>query len=101
MKCIYIAPAYNRRPAFEHCDDNLEHSQWLAMIWPRLVLLRELLAEDGSIWVSIDDNEGHYLKDAAGRDASDQLREALSRAGLMSFFVEAMAETRPGFLWPT
>ena len=42
--------------------DNLEHSQWLAMIWPRLELLRELLAEDGSIWVSIDDNEGHYLK---------------------------------------
>ena len=32
------------------------------MIYPRLELLRELLAEDGSIWVSIDDNEGHYLK---------------------------------------
>ena len=32
------------------------------MMWPRLELLRELLAEDGSIWVSIDDNEGHYLK---------------------------------------
>ena len=62
VKCIYIDPPYNTRSAFEHYDDNLEHSQWLAMIWPRLVLLRELLAEDGSIWVSIDDNEGHYLK---------------------------------------
>lgn len=62
VKCIYIDPPYNTRSAFEHYDDNLEHSRWLAMMWPRLELLRELLAEDGSIWVSIDDNEGHYLK---------------------------------------
>ena len=62
VKCIYIDPPYNTRSAFEQYDDNLEHSEWLAMMWPRLELLRELLAEDGSIWVSIDDNEGHYLK---------------------------------------
>lgn len=63
VKCIYIDPPYNTRSAVAvHYDDNLEHSQWLAMIYPRLVLLRELMAEDGSIWVSIDDNEGHYLK---------------------------------------
>jgi adenine-specific DNA-methyltransferase len=62
VKCIYIDPPYNTRSAFEHYDDNLEHAQWLAMIYPRLVLLRDLLAEDGGIWVSIDDNEGHYLK---------------------------------------
>ena len=62
VKCIYIDPPYNTKSAFEHYDDNLEHSQWLAMMYPRLVLLRDLLAEDGSIWVSIDDNEGHYLK---------------------------------------
>lgn len=62
VKCVYIDPPYNTRSAFEHYDDNLEHSKWLAMMWPRLELLRELLAEDGSIWVSIDDNEGHYLK---------------------------------------
>ncbi|WP_297365970.1 site-specific DNA-methyltransferase [Thauera sp.] len=62
VKCIYIDPPYNTRSAFEHYDDNLEHSQWLSMMAPRLELLRELLAEDGSIWVSIDDNEGHYLK---------------------------------------
>ncbi|MBL8881108.1 MAG: site-specific DNA-methyltransferase, partial [Phycisphaerales bacterium] len=47
---------------FEHYDDKLEHSQWLSMMQPRLVLLRELLADDGSIWVSIDDREAHYLK---------------------------------------
>ena len=62
VKCIYIDPPYNTRSAFEHYDDNLEHSKWLATIWPRLELLRDLLAEDGSIWVSIDDNEAHYLK---------------------------------------
>lgn len=62
VKCIYIDPPYNTRSAFEHYDDNLEHSQWLAMMYPRLELLRKLLSEDGSIWVSIDDNEGHYLK---------------------------------------
>ena len=62
VKCIFIDPPYNTRSAFELYDDNLEHSRWLAMMWPRLELLRDMLAEDGSIWVSIDDNEGHYLK---------------------------------------
>ena len=62
LKCIYVDPPYNTRSAFEHYDDNLEHARWLAMMWPRLELLHDLLAEDGSIWVSIDDNEGHYLK---------------------------------------
>ena len=62
VKCIYIDPPYNTQSAFEHYDDNLEHSTWLSMMYPRLELLRNLLAEDGSIWVSIDDNEGHYLK---------------------------------------
>jgi len=62
VKCIYIDPPYNTRSAFSHYDDNLEHSIWLSMMYPRLELLRELLSEDGSIWVSIDDNEAHYLK---------------------------------------
>ena len=62
VKCIYIDPPYNTRSAFEHYDDNLAHTQWLAMMSPRIELLRELLADDGTIWVSIDDNEGHYLK---------------------------------------
>ena len=62
VKCIFIDPPYNTKSAFEHYDDNLEHSQWLTMMLPRLQLLRELLSDDGSIWVTIDDNEGHYLK---------------------------------------
>ncbi len=62
VKCIFIDPPYNTRSAFEHYDDNLEHTKWLAMIYPRLELLRELLSEEGSIWVTIDDNEAHYLK---------------------------------------
>jgi adenine-specific DNA-methyltransferase len=62
VKCICIDPPYNTKSAFEHYDDNLEHSQWLSLIYPRLELLRELLSEDGSIWITIDDNESHYLK---------------------------------------
>lgn len=62
VKCIYIDPPYNTGSAFEHYDDNLEHSTWLSLMVPRLRILRNLLREDGSIWISIDDDEGHYLK---------------------------------------
>ena len=62
VKCIYIDPPYNTGSAFEHYDDNLEHSIWLNLMRSRLQILRNLLAKDGSIWVSIDDDEGHYLK---------------------------------------
>lgn len=62
VKCVFIDPPYNTQSAFEHYDDKLEHSQWLSMMFPRLVLLRDLLSDDGSIWVTIDDNEAHYLK---------------------------------------
>lgn len=62
VKCVFIDPPYNTQSAFEHYDDRLEHSQWLSMIYPRLAIIRDLLTDDGSIWVSIDDNEAHYLK---------------------------------------
>lgn len=62
VKCIFIDPPYNTQSAFAHYDDKLEHSQWLSMMYPRLVLLRDLLSEDGSIWITIDDNEAYYLK---------------------------------------
>ena len=62
VKCIFIDPPYNTQSAFEQYDDKLEHSQWLSMMYPRLVLLRQLLKEDGSVWVTVDDNEAHYLK---------------------------------------
>lgn len=62
IKCIYIDPPYNTGNAFEHYDDGLEHSQWLNLITPRLKILHKLLAKDGSIWISIDADESHYLK---------------------------------------
>lgn len=62
VKCIYIDPPYNTGSAFEHYDDNLEHSTWLSLMVPRLQILKNLLSDDGSIWISIDDDEGHYLK---------------------------------------
>lgn len=62
VKCIFIDPPYNTGSAFEHYDDGIEHSLWLTMMRDRLELLRGLLAEDGTIWITIDDNEAHYLK---------------------------------------
>lgn len=62
VKCVFIDPPYNTGSAFEHYDDGLEHSIWLSLMRERLELLRRLLSEDGSIWITIDDNECHYLK---------------------------------------
>ena len=62
IKCIYIDPPYNTGSAFTHYDDGVEHSIWLSLMRDRLVLLRSLLTEDGSLWISIDDNEAHYYK---------------------------------------
>ena len=62
IKCIYIDPPYNTGAAFEHYNDNLEHSIWLGLMKERLVILRNLLREDGFIACHIDDSEGAYLK---------------------------------------
>lgn len=62
VKCIFIDPPYNTGSAFEHYDDGLEHSMWLGMMRDRLEILKNLLSDDGSIWITIDDNEAHYLK---------------------------------------
>ncbi len=62
IKCIYIDPPYNTGSAFEHYEDGIEHSIWLNMMLHRLEILRRLLREDGSIWISIDDNAMPYLR---------------------------------------
>lgn len=62
IRCIYIDPPYNTGSAFEHYDDGVEHSLWLSLMRERLEILWRLLRADGVIWISIDDNEGHYLK---------------------------------------
>jgi len=82
IKCIYIDPPYNTGNENWVYNDNVNspmhqdwlkkvvdredltrHDKWLCMMWPRLTLLRELLAEDGAIFISIDDNEVHHLRD--------------------------------------
>jgi adenine-specific DNA-methyltransferase len=72
VKCIYIDPPYNTGAAFEEYDDGMEHSLWLSMMYPRIELLWEFLTDDGSLWVSLDDNEAHYFKvicdEVFGRD---------------------------------
>jgi adenine-specific DNA-methyltransferase len=62
VKCVFIDPPYNTGSAFTHYDDGLEHSIWLGLMRDRLEIIRRLLAEDGSLWVTLDDNEAHYFK---------------------------------------
>lgn len=62
IKCIFIDPPYNTGSAFTHYDDGLEHSIWLSLMRDRLEIFRRLLSDEGSIWITIDDNEAHYLK---------------------------------------
>ena len=62
VKCIYIDPPYNTGSAFEHYDDNLEHSIWLDLMKQRLEILKKLLRKDGVIFIQIDDEEQAYLK---------------------------------------
>ena len=62
VKCVFIDPPYNTGSAFTHYDDGLEHSIWLGLMRDRLEIIKRLLADDGSLWITIDDNEAHYLK---------------------------------------
>ena len=62
LKCVFIDPPYNTGSAFSHYDDGLEHSIWLGLMRDRLDVIRRLLSENGSLWITIDDNEAHYLK---------------------------------------
>lgn len=84
VDCIFIDPPYNtgnegwcyndnvRSPLMQEWlkksanpvdkDDLERHDKWLCMMWPRVQLLRELLSEDGCIWISLDDNEAHRFK---------------------------------------
>ena len=62
VKCIFIDPPYNTGSAFTHYDDGVEHSIWLSLMRDRLEIIRRLLSDDGSLWITIDDNEAHYLK---------------------------------------
>ncbi|MDE2382694.1 MAG: site-specific DNA-methyltransferase [Xanthomonadaceae bacterium] len=62
VKCVFIDPPYNTGSAFAQYDDGLEHSIWLGLMRDRLEVIKRLMSEDGSLWITIDDNEAHYLK---------------------------------------
>lgn len=72
IKCVFIDPPYNTGSAFEQYEDGIEHSIWLSLIRDRLEIIARLLSADGSLWITIDDNEAHYLKvlgdEVFGRD---------------------------------
>lgn len=62
IRCIYIDPPYNNKESYNHYNDNLSHEKWIKEIIPRIKYLAKLLSKDGSLWISIDDREVHYLK---------------------------------------
>lgn len=62
VKCIYIDPPFNTGQAFEHYDDDVEHSIWLDLMARRLRILFNLLEENGLFWIHLDDIEVHYCK---------------------------------------
>lgn len=62
VKCIYIDPPYNTGEAFDEYNDNIEHSIWLQLMRGRLELLWTLLAEDGVLFVQLNDDEMNYCK---------------------------------------
>ena len=62
VKCVFLDPPYNTGSAFDHYDDGIEHSIWLSMMRDRLDIIYRLMSEDGSLWITVDDNEAHYLK---------------------------------------
>ncbi|WP_019399191.1 site-specific DNA-methyltransferase [Pseudoxanthomonas sp. GW2] len=62
VKCVFIDPPYNTGSAFAQYDDGLEHSIWLGLMRDRLEIIKRLLSDDGSLWITVDDNEAHYLK---------------------------------------
>lgn len=62
VRLCYIDPPFNTRQLFQQYDDSLEHSVWLTMIRDRLMQIRELLAPDGTVWLHVDDSEGHRAR---------------------------------------
>lgn len=79
VKLVYIDPPFNTGQAFEHYDDSLEHSVWLGMMRERLMLIRDLLAPDGSVWVHLDDAEMAYCRVLMASDVRTLLRRLYGR----------------------
>lgn len=65
VKCVYLDPPYNNQERYRHYVDTRSHTEWLHYVTERLAAIKPLLAPEGSIWMSIDDREVHYLKVAA------------------------------------
>lgn len=65
VKCAYLDPPYNNGESYLHYFDSMSHEEWLRSVTERLEEIKHLLCEEGSVWISIDDSELHYLKVAA------------------------------------
>jgi len=105
VKCIYIDPPFNTQQAFDLYDDGVEHSLWLSLMRDRLVILRNLLNGDGTLFVHIDDNELGYLiallDEIFGR--ANRLYFAISRSTGTMLAIRSRITTanviRPAVIW--
>lgn len=67
INCVYLDPPYNNSEKYTHYDDSIGHEEWLRDISRTLLHIKPLLSDSGSVWISIDDGEMHYLKVAADK----------------------------------
>lgn len=67
IRCVYIDPPYNNKENYNHYNDKQSHERWIRDILLRIKLLAKVLSQDGSLWISIDDREVHYLKVAVDK----------------------------------
>ena len=94
VKCVYIDPPFNTKQAFPNYDDNLEHSIWLGMMFPRIEILWELLSPEGSMFIHLDDNELDYAKIVV--DEIFQRKNFVSRIILKARSPSAFSTVNPG-----
>ncbi len=80
VKCVYIDPPFNTQQAFPNYDDGIEHSLWLSLMRERLTILRDLLSQDGTMFIHIDDNELAYLT-----VISDEIFGRANRVSIVTF----------------
>ncbi len=62
IRCVYIDPPYNNGESYAHYEDRWKRENWMKNLRERIALLRDLLTEDGSLWISIDDSEVHHVR---------------------------------------
>lgn len=92
VRQAYIDPPFNTGQTFQHYDDAVEHSVWLTMLRDRLEQIQQLVSEDGSVWVHLDDGEQHRA-----RSVMDEVFGADAFVATVVWQKRTSRENRPAF----